>query len=151
MKQNIIQSEVKTFLLEEICPKCNTGKIIKNPNGKVYLSYPPQLDVMCDNNNCEYVSKRFEEELYPKFKYEYIPIEIETPKFDKILILYICTIKHKTTKSTESVYVVSEDITKAEKKLKQFIKENNYSNYEIISYEILGESYIYTGNKKLII
>lgn len=70
---------------------------------------------------------------------------------DKILTLYICTIKHKATKSTESLYVVSEDIAKAEKKLKHFIKENNYIGYEIISYEILGESYIYTGNKKLII
>ena len=82
MEQKIIQSKVDTFFLEEICPICNSGQISKIPNSKVYLTDPPQLDVMCDNNDCEYVSKRFEKELYPKVRYEYQPKEIETPKLD---------------------------------------------------------------------
>lgn len=83
MSGKIIQSKVDTFFLEEICPICNSGKISKSPNSKVYLTDPPQLDVMCNNNDCEYVSTRFEKELYPQVRYEYQPKEIETSKFDE--------------------------------------------------------------------
>lgn len=82
MKQNIIQSKIETFLLEEICPICNSGKISKSPNSKVYLTYPPQFDVNC--SNCDYKAKRFEEELYPKFKYEYISEKMEESESKEI-------------------------------------------------------------------
>lgn len=84
MEQKIIQSKVDTFFLEEICPICNSGKISKSPNSKVYLTDPPQLDVMCNNNDCEYVSKRFEKELYPQIRYEYISEEMEESKSKEV-------------------------------------------------------------------
>lgn len=70
---------------------------------------------------------------------------------DTIPVLYNCKMKHKTTKSNESFYVVADNITEAEEKAKRFIKECDYTNYDIITYDILGESYIYTGIQKLII
>lgn len=70
--QKITKNEVKMFLLQETCSKCNNGNIIRNQEGTVLLSAPPQLSVKCTNENCDFTGHRFENEIYPKFEYEEI-------------------------------------------------------------------------------
>lgn len=60
-----MQTEIKTIIVELICPKCELGDMERKEEN-VLLSFPPQYKYVC--NNCRYEENIFE--TYPYFKYK---------------------------------------------------------------------------------
>ena len=77
----IKKTEVKTFLLNEICDKCGNGFVTRDYNKPIMLTNPVKIYVKC--NNCDYNKNVFENEVYPKFSYEEIIIDSKTNKISK--------------------------------------------------------------------
>ena len=77
----IKKTEVKTFLLNEICDKCKTGYMSRDYSKSIMLTNPVKVYVKC--NNCDYNKIVFENEVYPKFSYEEIIIDSKTNKISK--------------------------------------------------------------------
>ena len=77
MTNNIRKTKINTYWLEEICPKCSKGTIIRNPNSQWLMTNPPQIGVCCTNENCDYNNIVFESNVYPKLEYERISLEFD--------------------------------------------------------------------------
>jgi RNase P subunit RPR2 len=61
-----IKHEVKTFLVDMICDKCNEGKM-EYTDGNILLTEPPQFKHTC--SNCGHVETYFTR--YPRTEYQY--------------------------------------------------------------------------------
>lgn len=63
MKERV---EVKTYMINEICPKCCEGYMIYETSGTFLAVYPPRFTHRCDR--CGNIETYLEQ--YPKIEYE---------------------------------------------------------------------------------
>lgn len=68
---NIVKTEMIPFKLTEECDKCSSGEIIRDSSKQMaYMTNPMRFDVKCTNEDCDYISTRTEDNLYPKIIFE---------------------------------------------------------------------------------